>query len=111
MKGADTFRVSADAYERWMGRYSRPLASALIEFADIAPGMRALDVGCGPGALTEALASRLGQAGVAAVDPSEPFVKACRMRLPGVEAVAASAEALPFADEIFDAALSQLVVN
>jgi ubiquinone/menaquinone biosynthesis C-methylase UbiE len=111
MEGAATFRVSADAYERWMGRYSRPLASALIEFAGIAPGMRALDVGCGTGALTGALATRLGAESTVAVDPSEPFVEACRMQLPGVEAISASAEALPFADETFDAALSQLVVN
>jgi SAM-dependent methyltransferase len=73
--------------------------------------MRTVDVGCGPGALTAALAGRLGTANVVAADPSEPFVKACRARLPGVEVVVAAAEALPFADGTFDAALSQLVVN
>ena len=46
-----------------------------------------------------------------AVEPSEPFADACRARLPGVEVVVASAEALPFAGRVFDAALSQLVVN
>jgi len=44
-------------------------------------------------------------------EPSEPFADACRARLPGVEIVTASAEALPFADAAFDAVLSQLVVN
>jgi SAM-dependent methyltransferase len=73
--------------------------------------MRALDVGCGPGALTAALAERLGVASVRAADPSEPFVEACRARLPGVVVVAAAAEELPFADGSFDAVLSQLVVN
>ena len=73
--------------------------------------MRALDVGCGPGALTAALAERLGPANVAAADPSEPFVEACRARAPGIEVAAATAESLPFADGAFDAALSQLVVN
>jgi SAM-dependent methyltransferase len=73
--------------------------------------MRALDVGCGPGALTGALVERLGAESVAAADPSEPFVKACRARFPGVEVVVAAAEALPYADDEFDAALSQLVVN
>jgi ubiquinone/menaquinone biosynthesis C-methylase UbiE len=58
-----------------------------------------------------ALAGRLGPASVGAADPSEPFVEACRARLPGVEVVVAAAEALPFADGSFDAALSQLVVN
>jgi SAM-dependent methyltransferase len=73
--------------------------------------MRALDVGCGTGALTAALTERLGEANVCAVDPSEPFAEACRTRLPGVEVLVASAEALPFADQTFDATLAQLVVN
>jgi SAM-dependent methyltransferase len=111
MPGAETFRASADAYDRHVGRYGVVLAEALIEFAHLERGMRALDVGCGPGALTAALAERLGEASVCAVDPSEPFAEACRNRLPKVEVVVATAEALPFADETFDAALSQLVVN
>ena len=73
--------------------------------------MRALDIGCGPGALTAALAERLGKERVSAADPSEPFVEACRARLPGVEVVLAPAEELPFAAGAFDAALSQLVIN
>ena len=111
MPGAETFRASADAYDRHVGRYGAPLAAELIAFGGIEPGMRALDVGCGPGALTAALAERLGAASVSAVDPSEPFAEACRARLPGVEVVVASAEALPFSDDAFDAVLSQLVVN
>jgi SAM-dependent methyltransferase len=105
------FRVSVDAYDRWVGRYGSQLAAALIEFAGIEPGMRALDVGCGPGALTAALVGRLGARNVVAADPSEPFAEACRSRLPGVDVVVSPAEALPFADEVFDAALSQLVLN
>jgi SAM-dependent methyltransferase len=111
MPGSEMFRVSADAYDRFVGRYGPQLASALIEFAGVEPGMRALDVGCGPGALTAALVERLGAANVSAADPSEPFADVCRSRLPGVEVVVAGAEALPFADGVFDAALSQLVVN
>ena len=48
MPGAETFRASADAYDRHVGRYGAPLAAALIAFARVEPGMRALDVGCGP---------------------------------------------------------------
>jgi ubiquinone/menaquinone biosynthesis C-methylase UbiE len=73
--------------------------------------MRALGVGCGPGALTAALVERLGTASVCGADPSEPFAEACRARLPGVEVVVAAAETLPFGDCRFDAVLSQLVVN
>lgn len=111
MPGAKTFRASADAYDLHVGRYSTQLAAALIGFAGVEPGMRALDVGCGPGALTAELAGRLGSTSVCATDPSEPFVDACRARLPGVEVAVGAAEALPFADGAFDAALSQLVVN
>jgi SAM-dependent methyltransferase len=111
MPGAETFRTSAVAYDRHVGRYSRPLASALVDFAGIEPGTSALDVGCGPGALTAVLVERLGTAKVRAADPSERFVKACRARQRGVEVVVADAEALPFADGSVDAALAQLVVN
>jgi SAM-dependent methyltransferase len=111
MPGAETFDVSADAYDRLVGRYSPQLAAALIDFAGVEPGMRALDVGCGPGALSRELVQRLGASRVSAADPSEPFVAACRARLPGAEVVLAPAEALPFGDGAFDAVLSQLVVN
>jgi SAM-dependent methyltransferase len=106
-----TFAASADVYDRHVGRYGAQLANALIEFAGIRGGTRALDVGCGPGALTAALVERLGAANVAGAEPSEPFARACRERLPGVEVAVAGAQDLPFADGAFDATLSQLVVN
>ena len=111
MSGAETFRAPAEAYDRLVGRYSADLASALVDFVGIEPGSRALDVGCGPGALTGALVERLGAPSVCAADPSEPFVEACRTRLPGIDVVVASAEALPFPSGAFDVVLSQLVVN
>jgi SAM-dependent methyltransferase len=111
MQGDETFRAPVGAYDRHVGRYGTALAAALISFAGVEPGMRALDVGCGPGALTAALVERLGAASVCAADPSEPFADACRTRLPGVEVVVATGEALPFPDDAFDAACSQLVVN
>ena len=111
MPGADTFQVQASAYEQHVGRYCPQLAATFCEFTGIEPGMRVLDVGCGPGALTETLARRLGAASVSAAEPSEPFAKACRSRVPGVEVIVAGAEVMPFADASFDATLSQLVVN
>jgi len=105
------FQVQAEAYDRHVGRYSAQLAAALCEFAGVGAGMRALDVGAGPGALTAELAKRLGAANVLAVEPSESFARACRARVPGVEVVQAGAELLPLANDSFDATLSQLVVN
>ncbi len=106
-----SFHVAPTAYDRFMGRYSRPLAVEFADWLGVGPGQRALDVGSGPGALTEVLADRLGAASVVAVDPSEPFVGAIRDRLPGVTAIQASAEHLPFDDESFDIVAAQLVVH
>lgn len=106
-----SFTVAADAYDRFMGRYSVPLAPQFAALADVANGQRVLDVGCGPGALTTELVKRLGSPAVTAVDPSEPFVTAARERHPGVAVEHASAEDLPFPDQAFDASLAQLVVH
>lgn len=103
--------VDADAYDRFMGRYSMPLAHPFADFAGVVSGQRVLDVGCGPGALTAELVRRLGPPGVAAADPSEPFVAAIRERYPEVRVEHAPAEQLPFEDGTFDAALAQLVVH
>jgi SAM-dependent methyltransferase len=106
-----SFDVGADAYGLFMGRYSEPLARQFADLAHVESGQRALDVGCGPGALTAVLAERLGQTSVAAVDPSVSFLSAVRARLPGLDARDASAERLPFASETFDVTLAQLVVH
>ena len=106
-----SFDVAADAYDRFMGRYSRMLSPAFADFAGVQAGRRVLDVGCGPGALTTELVHRLGPASVAAVDPSEPFVAAARERHPGVDVRLSSAEEIPHPDGAFDVAMAQLVVH
>ena len=99
------------AYDRFMGRYSALLSPQLANLAGVERGQRALDVGCGPGALTAVLVERLGADSVAAVDPSGPFVDAVGERYPGVDARTSSAEDLPFGDDTFDVTLAQLVVH
>jgi SAM-dependent methyltransferase len=112
-EGSDTQSTvgPAEAYDRHVGRYGAQLASGLVEVAGVRRGQRALDVGCGPGPLTRVLADRLGAENVAAVDPSEPFVAACRARVPGADVRVAMAEELPFTANEFDAVLAQLVVQ
>ena len=101
----------AAAYDRHVDRYGAQLAAELIHVAGLQPGQRALDVGCGPGALTCALADAVGAEHVAAIDPSEAFVAACRSRVPGADVRVGRGERLPFGDASFDIVLAQLVVQ
>lgn len=94
-----------------MGRYTLGLAPLLADAAQVEPGMRVVDVGCGPGGLTAELAARVGGERVAAIDPSAPFVAACRERVPGADVREGAGEALPWDDDAFDAALSCLVIG
>ena len=106
-----SFDVAAEAYDRFMGRFSRLLSQQMADLAGVRAGQRALDVGCGPGALTSVLVDRLGAASVSAVDPSEPFVEAALARHPGADVRLAAAEDLPYPAEAFDVAIAQLVVH
>lgn len=100
--------TSDTAYDKFMGRFSTRLAPVFADFAGVDPGMGALDVGAGTGALTAELVRRGADA--AAVEPSPAFVEALRSRFPAVDVLQAGAEALPWPDDSFDVALAQLVV-
>ena len=103
--------MTLSGYDGRIGRYSRELAHELIDVAAVRPGQRALDVGCGSGALAERLAHLVGAEQVVAIDPDAEAVEACRARLPGVDVRVGAAEDLPFEDDEFDAVLAQLVVG
>jgi ubiquinone/menaquinone biosynthesis C-methylase UbiE len=104
------FSGSSDAYDRFMGRYSTPLAAAFADFAGVGAPQRALDVGAGTGALTAELVRRLGEDRVAAAEPSPDYAAALRGRFPGLDVREVPAEELPWEDGSFDSALAQLVV-
>lgn len=110
-EGTRSFTAGGDAYDAFMGRYAVLLAPLLADLAGVQPGQRALDVGCGTGALTVELARRLGADRVAGCDPSPSQLEACRARLPGVDLRDAPAEELPWPDASFDVATAQLVLH
>jgi SAM-dependent methyltransferase len=103
------FNVSDTAYDNFMGRFSVRLAPVFADFAGVEAGQRVLDVGAGTGALTAELVRRGADA--SAADPSPSFVVALRERFPEIGVHEAPAEELPWPDEVFDAALAQLVLT
>jgi SAM-dependent methyltransferase len=105
-----SFDAGADAYSRFMGRYSRPLAGAFLAQFSLRPGQRVIDVGCGSGVLAAAVADIVGEDHVVAVDPEPKLALTVRTDVTRKVAIA-EAERLPFADGVFDAVLAQLVVH
>lgn len=105
--------VAGDAYEAYMGRWSRRLARVFVEWLRPTSSANWLEVGCGTGALTSAICNLCEPASVIACDPSEPFVEYAREHLPDARAsfIVAGIEALPHRDGGFDVAVSGLVLN
>jgi SAM-dependent methyltransferase len=109
--GAKTFDVAGQTYDSFMGRYSIGLADRFVAAAGVEPGETAVDVGCGPGALTGALVARLGPGAVAACDPSPAFLDECAARHPRAQVRPGRAESIPFETDRFDHAMAQLVLH
>lgn len=109
-EGTAPFLAGGEAYDAFMGRYAVPLAPLFANVAGVTAGQRALDVGCGTGALTGELVRRVGAGRVAGCDPS-PLLETCRARHPGTDLRAGVAEDLPFGDASFDVTLAQLVLH
>ena len=102
-----------ESYERFMGRWSRPLAQLLVRFADVRNSDAVLDVGSGTGALTAAVSASAPFSHVVGVDTSATFIAFARDRHSGdsVRFEVADAQQLPFSDETFDRTLSMLILN
>jgi SAM-dependent methyltransferase len=98
-------------YEHFMGRWSGRLAKPFLEFAGIRPRDRVLDVGCGTGVLTAALAEAGAEA--IGIDASEPYLDGARRHRshPNIIYELGDARRLRFADGFFDGAISTLVLD
>jgi SAM-dependent methyltransferase len=103
----------AEAYEVSMGRWSRQLAPLFLEFAGVVDGEMILDVGCGTGSLSAALARVTKGSKIVGIDPSERFIEYARNQVmdPRVTFELGDAQALPYADGIFDRCMALLIVN
>jgi SAM-dependent methyltransferase len=114
MSASSTFlSTSGSGYEAQMGRWSRRLAPLLIDFAGVRSAERVLDVGCGTGSLTLALAEIAAIRRIDGIDFSPAYVEHAKARSsdPRVELQVGDACAMPFNDATFDHALSSLVIQ
>ena len=102
-----------DAYERFMGRWSRALAPRLVEFAGVRDGDDVLDIGSGTGALTAAVAAAAPSSRIVGIDPSAPYVAFAQEQLSAerIRFEVGDAQQLPLADSSFDRTLSLLILN
>jgi SAM-dependent methyltransferase len=104
--------AAGDAYERYMGRWSRLVADEFVRWLSCPPGARWLDIGCGSGALTSTAAALCHPRTLLGLDGSAGFVTTARASTPDPTRFAvADAQALPVPDACFDVAVSGLVLN
>ncbi len=104
---------SGDAYERYVGRWSRPVAREFLGWLNVEPGLRWGDVGCGTGALVEGILAGSGPTSIIAIDRAEGFIRAARERVkdPRVQFDVGDALALAWPANSCDATVSGLVLN
>ncbi|MFI6318652.1 class I SAM-dependent methyltransferase [Nonomuraea sp. NPDC050556] len=102
-----------EAYEAYVGRWSRRVAVEFLRRLSVPAGRTWLDVGCGTGALTQAILAEASPARVVGVDPAEGFLATARGAVGDARAEfrVGDAQALPLADDGFEAVVSGLALN
>ena len=111
--GQDSIFSAAQAYERFMGRWSRSLAPLFVRFAGVRDGDTVLDIGSGTGALTAAAANVAPSSRIVGIDPAAPYVALAQSRHGSalIKFEVGDAQQMRFDDAMFDRTLSLLVVN
>ena len=105
--------AASDAYERYIGRWSRLVADEFVLWIDVPPGRRWLDVGCGTGALSQAILKRTAPRRLVGVDPLAPFIARATAALPDPRASfrLGSAADTGLAEGAVDVVVAGLVLN
>lgn len=105
--------AAGDAYEPYVGRWSRRVASEFVHWLEVPRGLRWLDVGCGTGALSQTVIKEAAPAGVTAIDRSQGYLDYASRQMRGgpVSFEVGDGQNLRFAEHEFDAAVSGLVLN
>jgi SAM-dependent methyltransferase len=105
--------ASGQAYEPYVGRWSRPVARQFVAWLNCPQKKDWLDIGCGTGALCEVILDGASPRKVTGVDPSEGFVSFARYKVTDPRAAfqVGNAQAIPVADGVFDATVAGLVLN
>jgi ubiquinone/menaquinone biosynthesis C-methylase UbiE len=112
-QGASDVWDSGDALERYVGRWSRLVARAFLQWLGVPPHSRWLDVGCGPGALTETILSAASPTAVTGIDPSDQYIAFARARIKDSRVTLEVGNAMAMAAQTptYDAAVAGLVLN
>lgn len=101
----------ADAYERYMGQWSRAVGEKFLDWLGPPRDAQWLDLGCGGGAFGELIAARCAPRTLSGIDPSAAQIESARQRLPGADLRVGDAMDMPFADGAFDVVASALVLH
>ncbi len=105
--------ASGNAYERYVGRWSRNVAQEFIHWLNMQENCSWLDVGCGTGALSSTILATAHPNHVKGIDRSEAFVETARSHVnhPNVQFEVGDAQSLPVESDSYDVAVSGLVLN
>jgi SAM-dependent methyltransferase len=103
---------NSDPYEYFMGRWSRLMAPLFLKWLNIPPNLSWLDIGCGTGALSEAINRHSRPANLCCIDPSSEFLEKTKKKLPNAtDFEIGSAANIPKEDKSFDVVVSGLAFN